>query len=64
MTGQIDRDPGLCTSAILPEAPWIAEDAATDPRTFASPLVACEVGLADGAVELRNDVAAVAVQAR
>lgn len=64
MTGQIDRDPGLCGSAILPDAPRIVADAATDPRTIANPLVAGEVGLDDGAVDVRDDVAAVAVQAR
>lgn len=42
---QIDRDPGLCASAILQEAPWIVEDATLDPRTFANPLVAGEFGL-------------------
>ena len=42
---QIDREPGLCASAILVDAPWIVEDAKTDPRTLANPLVAGEFGL-------------------
>ncbi len=42
---QIDRDPGLCASAILHGDPWIVEDAAADPRTLANPLVAGEFGL-------------------
>ncbi|MEA2289325.1 MAG: phosphoserine phosphatase RsbU/P [Solirubrobacteraceae bacterium] len=42
---EIDRDPGLCASAILHDAPWIVEDARTDPRTMANPLVAGEMGL-------------------
>jgi sigma-B regulation protein RsbU (phosphoserine phosphatase) len=42
---QIGRDPGLCASAILQDAPWVVENAATDPRTMANPLVAGELGL-------------------
>jgi len=42
---QIGRDPGLCASAILHDAPWVVENAATDPRTMANPLVAGEMGL-------------------
>jgi sigma-B regulation protein RsbU (phosphoserine phosphatase) len=42
---QIDRDPGLCASAILHENPWIVTDAQHDPRTLANPLVAGEFGL-------------------
>jgi sigma-B regulation protein RsbU (phosphoserine phosphatase) len=42
---EIDRDPGLCASAILGDAPWIVEDAQRDPRTIANPLVAGEMGL-------------------
>ena len=42
---EIDRDPGLCASAILQDGPWIVEDAAIDPRTLANPLVAGEMGL-------------------
>jgi GAF domain-containing protein len=42
---QIDRDPGLCASAILSTEPWIVNDARADPRTLANPLVAGEFGL-------------------
>jgi serine/threonine protein kinase len=42
---QIDRDPGLCASAILRGNPWIVEDAAADPRTLSNPLVADGFGL-------------------
>lgn len=42
---EIGRDPGLCASAILQDRPWIVEEAATDPRTLANPLVAGEFGL-------------------
>jgi GAF domain-containing protein len=42
---EIGRDPGLCASAILGDEAWIVEDAATDPRTLANPLVAGEFGL-------------------
>lgn len=42
---QIDREPGLCASAILQDQPWIVEDARTDPRTLANSLVAGEFGL-------------------
>lgn len=42
---QIDRDPGLCASAILSPEPWIVTDAARDPRALANPLVAGEFGL-------------------
>lgn len=44
-TEQIDRDPGLCASAILQNDVWIVADARTDPRTLANPLVAGEMGL-------------------
>jgi sigma-B regulation protein RsbU (phosphoserine phosphatase) len=43
--GQIDRDPGLCASAILHDAPWVVEDARADLRTMANPLVAGDFGL-------------------
>ena len=43
--GQIDRDPGLCASAILADCPYIVTDALTDPRTLANPLVAGDFGL-------------------
>ncbi len=39
------RGPGLCTSAILDNSVWVANDAATDPRTLSNPLVAGELGL-------------------
>jgi GAF domain-containing protein len=42
---QIDREPGLCASAILADEPWIIEDARNDPRALANPLVAGEFGL-------------------
>jgi eukaryotic-like serine/threonine-protein kinase len=42
---QIDREPGLCASAILNEEAWIVEDARQDLRTLANPLVAGEFGL-------------------
>jgi GAF domain-containing protein len=42
---QIDREPGLCASAILGDETWIVEDAKVDPRALANPLVAGEFGL-------------------
>lgn len=42
---EIGRDPGLCASAILGDETWVVENAATDPRTMANPLVAGEMGL-------------------
>jgi sigma-B regulation protein RsbU (phosphoserine phosphatase) len=42
---EIGRDPGLCASAILHDDAWVVENAATDPRTLANPLVAGEFGL-------------------
>jgi sigma-B regulation protein RsbU (phosphoserine phosphatase) len=42
---QIDREPGLCASAILQDEPWLVTDAARDPRTLTNPLVAGEFGL-------------------
>jgi GAF domain-containing protein len=42
---QIDREPGLCASAILGNEPWVVENAAIDPRTLANPLVAAENGV-------------------
>ena len=42
---EVGRDPGLCASAILQTAPWVVENAATDPRTLVNPLVAGELGL-------------------
>jgi GAF domain-containing protein len=43
--GQIDREPGLCASAILQSEPWILLDPKTDPRSLANPLVASGFGL-------------------
>jgi GAF domain-containing protein len=42
---QIDREPGLCASAILQDHPYIVEDAKKDLRALANPLVAGEFGL-------------------
>lgn len=42
---QIGRDPGLCASAILSDDLYEVDDARTDPRTLANPLVASEFGL-------------------
>ena len=42
---QIDREPGLCASAIMKEGPYLVEDARKDPRSLANPLVAGEFGL-------------------
>lgn len=42
---QINRDPGLCASAILSNDPYVVENAIDDPRTLANPLVAGDFGL-------------------
>jgi GAF domain-containing protein len=42
---QINRDPGLCASAILSDDIYLVEDARNDPRTLTNPLVAGEFGL-------------------
>ena len=42
---QIDREPGLCASAILGDTPYLIEDARTDPRSLSNPLVAGDFGL-------------------
>jgi hypothetical protein len=42
---QIDRDPGLCASAILQGGTWVVENAPEDPRALSNPLVAGEFGL-------------------
>jgi two-component sensor histidine kinase len=42
---QIDREPGLCASAILTPNPHILEDASKDVRSLANPLVAGDFGL-------------------
>lgn len=42
---QIDRDPGLCASAILQGEVWVVENATEDPRALSNPLVAGDFGL-------------------
>ena len=42
---QIDREPGLCSSAVLSSSPHIVPDAKIDSRSLANPLVAGEFGL-------------------
>ena len=42
---QIDREPGLCASAILGSDPYLLADASVDPRSLANPLVAGDFGL-------------------
>lgn len=42
---QINRDPGLCASAILSSETYIIGDACKDPRSLTNPLVAGEFGL-------------------
>ena len=42
---QIDRDPGLCASAVINYEPWVVNDASKDPRTLENPLVRGELGL-------------------
>ena len=42
---QIDREPGLCASAILGNDPYLLGDASLDPRSLANPLVAGDFGL-------------------
>ena len=42
---QINREPGLCASAILGDTPYLVEDARSDPRSLANPLVAGDFGL-------------------
>jgi GAF domain-containing protein len=42
---QINRDPGLCASAILSNDLYIIESAKDDPRSLANPLVAGDFGL-------------------
>lgn len=41
---EVDREPGLCASAILQNDPWIIEDARLDSRALSNPLVG-ELGL-------------------
>ena len=42
---QIDRDAGLCASAVCEVEPWVVNDALIDVRTIENPLVAGELGL-------------------
>ncbi|MEX1162923.1 MAG: GAF domain-containing sensor histidine kinase [Nitriliruptor sp.] len=42
---QIDREPGLCASAIVHPVPYIVTDASLDPRTLSNSLVCGELGL-------------------
>lgn len=42
---QIDREPGLCASAILSQDVYSVENALNDPRTLSNPLVAGDFGL-------------------
>lgn len=42
---QIDREPGLCASAILSKDVYLVENAIEDPRCLANPLVCSEFGL-------------------
>ena len=42
---QIDREPGLCASAILQDEPWVVSDASIDPRTLTNSLVCGDLGL-------------------
>ncbi|MFC6173941.1 protein kinase domain-containing protein [Subtercola frigoramans] len=42
---QIDREPGLCSSAIMNDEPWIIENARTDSRAHPNSLVDGEFGL-------------------
>ena len=42
---EVDREPGLCASAILQNDPWIIEDARLDSRALSNPLVVGELGL-------------------
>jgi len=42
---QVGKEPGLCASAIVQDGAWVLENAATDVRSLANPLVAGEFGL-------------------
>jgi GAF domain-containing protein len=42
---EIDREPGLCASAILQDEVWVVKRADLDARTLANPLVAGDFGL-------------------
>jgi two-component system, sensor histidine kinase len=41
---EVDREPGLCASAILHNVPYVLNDASLDPQSLAHPLVAGETG--------------------
>ncbi|WP_052475957.1 GAF domain-containing sensor histidine kinase [Cohnella kolymensis] len=41
---EVQREPGLCSSAILRDLPYILNDASIDPQSLAHPLVAGEAG--------------------
>jgi GAF domain-containing protein len=43
--GQIDREPGLCASAILSDEVYLVENAIEDPRCLTNPLVCGDFGL-------------------
>ncbi|TNC24666.1 GAF domain-containing protein [Amycolatopsis alkalitolerans] len=42
---QIGRDPGLCSSAITSDVPYVVRNALTDPRTVNNPLVHGDLGI-------------------
>jgi signal transduction histidine kinase len=42
---EVGRDPGLCSSAVLHDGPWVIADAKLDPHTLENPLVRGELGL-------------------
>ncbi len=42
---EIGRDPGLCASAVMQDEPYIVEEARTDARSLANPLVSGKFGL-------------------
>ncbi len=44
-TSEVDRELGLCASAILQNGPYVIEDAKIDARSLANPLVAGTLGL-------------------
>jgi len=45
VVSDIDRQPGLCASAIMSDEPWIVTDALSDARTRTHPLVSSPFGL-------------------
>lgn len=42
---QVGRDPGLCSSAILRDGPYLVSDASTDPAAADNPLVRGDLGI-------------------